>query len=49
MCKIDHWMHANKLSKNSIKSQYMLVTNKKFDLNHYKVSRTNLELKEMNV
>ena len=29
MCKIDHWMHASKLSINSTKSQYMLVTYKK--------------------
>ena len=45
MCEIDHWMHANKLSINSTKSQYMLVTNKKFDLDHFKVSSNNSEIK----
>ena len=45
MCKIDLWMHANKLSINSSKSQYMLVTNKKFDLDYFKVSSNNSEIK----
>ena len=45
MCKIDHWMHANKLSINSTKSQYMLVTYKQFDLDHFKVSSNNSEIK----
>ena len=45
MCKIDHWMHANKLSINLTKSQYMLVTYKKFDLDHFKVSSNNSEIK----
>ena len=45
MCKIDHWMHANKLSINSTKSQYMLVTKKKIDLDHFKVSSNNSEIK----
>ena len=45
MCKIDHWMHANKLSINSTKSQYMLVTYKKIDLDHFKVSSNNSEIK----
>ena len=45
MCEIDHWIHANKLSINSTKSQYMLVTNKKFDLDHFKVSSNNSEIK----
>ena len=46
MCKIDHWMHANKLSINSTKSQYMLVNNKKFDLDHFKVSSNNSKIKK---
>ena len=46
MCKIDYWMHANKLSINSTKSQYMLVTYKKFDLDHFKVSSNNSEIKK---
>ena len=38
-------MHANKLSINSTKSQYMLATNKNFDLDHFKVSSNNSEIK----
>ena len=49
MCKIDHWMHANKLPINSTKSQYMLVTNKKLIQITLKYLRTTLKLKEMNV
>ena len=48
MCKTDHWLHANKLSINSTKSQYMLVTTiakKKFDLDHFKISSNNSEIK----
>ena len=45
LCKIDFWMHANKLSINSTKFQYMLVTNKNFDLDHFKVSSNNSEIK----
>ena len=38
-------MRANWLSINSNKSQYMLVTKKKFDLDHFKVSSNNSEIK----
>ena len=46
MCKIDHWMRANKLSTNSTKSQYMLVTSQKINLDHFKVSLNNAEIKK---
>ena len=45
MCKINHRMHANKLCINSTKSQYILVTNKKFDIDHFKVSLNNSEIR----
>ena len=45
MCKIDLWMHANKLFINSTKFQYMLASNKKFDFDHFKVSSNNSEIK----
>ena len=38
-------MHANKLSINSTKSHYKLVTNKKYNLDHFKVSSNNSEIK----
>ena len=45
MCEINHWIHANKLSITSTKSQYILVTNKEFGLDHFKVSSNNSEVK----
>ena len=45
MCKIDRWMHAKRFFVNLTKSQYMLVTNKKFNLDHLKVSLSNSEIK----
>ena len=38
-------MHAKKLSINSTKSQYVLVTNKKFNLEYFKISSNNSEIK----
>ena len=49
MSKIDQWMNSNKLSINSSKSQYMLVTNKKNTRNKtFQLMVNNSEIKQSN-
>ena len=41
LCKIDHWLRANKLSLNYIKTNFMLLTSRKHNPASFKVTMNN--------